>query len=172
MSRRLANFLTFGVCAGLMGYALYSEHVLGLYPCPLCIFQRMAVIGLGLIALIAALHNPKGGGRYVYAGLGAVIGGLGMAVAGRHVWLQSLPADQVPSCGGASLEYLMETVGFLNALSEVLTASGECAEVTWRFLSLSMPMWVLIALAGLVSWFLLANVRFGGSRRNPSAVLA
>ncbi len=172
MSRRLANFLTFGVCAALMAYALYSEHVLGLYPCPLCIFQRMAVIGLGLVALIAALHNPKGGGRYVYAGLGALLGGLGMAVAGRHVWLQSLPADQVPSCGGASLEYLMETVGFLNALSEILTASGECAEVTWQFLSLSMPMWVLISLAALVSWFLLANVRFRASRRDPSAVLA
>ena len=65
--RRLLNFAGFLACAGLMGYALYAEHVLMLMPCPLCVFQRMAVISLGIIFLVAALHNPSGRGRWVYS---------------------------------------------------------------------------------------------------------
>ena len=158
MTRRIANLTTFLVCAALMGYALYAEHVLELYPCPLCVFQRIAVIGLGLFALVAAVHNPRGIMRFVYLTLATVSAGFGVAIAGRHVWLQNLPADQVPSCGGASLDYLLDTLPLQQVLREVLTASGECAEVTWRFLSLSMPAWVLIALSVLLLWTVAANL--------------
>lgn len=153
----------------MMAFALYSEHVLGLYPCPLCIFQRIAVIAVGLIALAAALHNPDGGGRFAYVFLAVVAGGLGVAVAGRHVWLQGLPPDQVPACGGASLDYLMETLPLMDALRQVLTASGECAEVSWRFLGLTMPMWVLISLTGLVLWVIGTNWRLPAQRRTTTA---
>ncbi|MEO0573891.1 MAG: disulfide bond formation protein B [Pseudomonadota bacterium] len=149
---RLANALTFAACAAMMAFALFAEHVLELYPCPLCIFQRVAVIFLGMIALLAALHNPRGGGRYVYSVLCVIAGGTGIAVAARHVWLQNLPPDQVPSCGGASLDYMLDTLPLGEVLNKVLTASGECAEVSWRFLSLSMPMWLLILLCALMLW--------------------
>lgn len=42
-----------------MAFALYLEHGQGLNPCPLCVFQRIGLIGLGIISLIALLHNPK-----------------------------------------------------------------------------------------------------------------
>lgn len=168
MTPRISYLATFLVCAGLMGYALFAEYYLGLYPCPLCVFQRMAVIGVGLIALLAALHNPKGGGRWIYT-IGIVLaGGAGIAVAGRHVWLQNLPPDEVPACGGASLDYLLETLPLLDALKKIFNASGECAEVSWRFLSLSMPTWVLIALLGMVFWTLFSQFRLAHSRRAES----
>ncbi|MEL6868671.1 MAG: disulfide bond formation protein B [Pseudomonadota bacterium] len=153
---RMANLLTFVICAAMMGYALYAEHVLELFPCPLCVFQRIAVIGLGAFSLLAALHNPRGGGRYVYTLLSLVAAGFGIAIAGRHVWLQNLPPDQVPSCGGASLDYMLDTLPLLEVFNKVLTASGECAEVTWRFATLSMPAWVLIGLIALALWVLLS----------------
>ncbi|MEO0364262.1 MAG: disulfide bond formation protein B [Pseudomonadota bacterium] len=170
MTRRLANFATFAACAAMMAFALYSEHVLGLYPCPLCIFQRLAVIVMGLVALVAAVHNPAGVGRMVYTVLGVVVGGLGIAVAGRHVWLQNLPPDQVPACGGASLDYLLETLPLFDALNQVLNASGECAEVSWRFLGLTMPTWVLVALSVLSVWIVLSNWRLPARRAAADSI--
>jgi disulfide bond formation protein DsbB len=142
-SRRMVNVAGFAVCCGLMGFALFAQHVLLLDPCPLCVFQRVAVISIGLIFLLAALHNPSGAVRIVYGLLLALAAGAGAAVAGRHAWLQQLPPDQVPSCG-PGLDYMIETLPFTEMLSTVFKGSGECAEIVWQFLGLSMPAWVLI----------------------------
>jgi disulfide bond formation protein DsbB len=129
----------------MMGYALYAEHILLLTPCPLCVFQRMAVIALGIVFLIAAAHNPAGKGRYFYTALIVLAAGTGIGVAGRHVWLQNLPADEVPSCG-PGFDYIVDSFPLADALKMIFTGSGECATVDWQFLGLSMPAWVLIAL--------------------------
>ncbi|MDH4022161.1 MAG: disulfide bond formation protein B, partial [Gammaproteobacteria bacterium] len=91
MNIRLANSLGALACAGLMAYALYVQHGLGLEPCPLCILQRLAVIGLGGIFLVAALHPAGATGRRVYGILLALVALAGSGVAGRHVWLTTLP---------------------------------------------------------------------------------
>lgn len=150
--RQLA-LLGFLACAGLMAYALYAQHGLGLEPCPLCIFQRVAVIATGLVLLVAALHGPVAGGRWVYALLAALAAAIGAGVAGRHVWLQSLPADQVPACG-PGLDYMMEAFPLAQTLRMVFSGSGECAEVDWTFLGLSMPAWTLISFVCLLVWAL------------------
>ncbi|MEM7611739.1 MAG: disulfide bond formation protein B [Pseudomonadota bacterium] len=156
LTRRTAFSLTFAACAGMMAFALYAEHVLELYPCPLCIFQRVAVIALGLVALLAAVHNPQRNGARAYGLVATLMGSAGVAIAARHVWLQNLPPDQVPACG-AGLNYMLDTLPFTKVISQVLTASGECAEVSWRFLSLTMPTWVAIAMAALTLWVLIAS---------------
>ena len=79
---RIGNVLGLLACAGLMGYALYSEHVLGYEPCPLCIFQRVAVIALGMVFLAAAIHGPGPGGRRAYALLLLLAAAGGAGVAG------------------------------------------------------------------------------------------
>lgn len=150
---RTLALLGFLACAALMAYALYAQHVLGLEPCPLCIFQRVAVIATGVVLLVAALHGPLAGGRWVYSVLAATAAGIGAGVAGRHVWLQSLPADQVPACG-PGLDYMMEAFPLGQTLRMVFSGSGECAEVDWTFLGLSMPAWTLICFIGLVAWAL------------------
>ena len=160
-SRRVVNFAGFAVCCGLMGFALFAQHVLLLDPCPLCVFQRVAVISIGIIFLVAALHNPHGAGRIVYGVLLALAAGGGAAVAGRHAWLQQLPPDQVPSCG-PGLDYMLDTLPFTEVLSNVFRGSGECAEIVWQFLGLSMPGWVLvwmIALGGAGLWNNLRGVQ-------------
>jgi len=144
LGTRQLNLAGFLVCLGMMAYALYAENYLLLSPCPLCVFQRMAVIALGIIFLIATLHNPSGWVRRVYAGLLFAAAGAGVGVAGRHVWIQSLPPDQVPACG-AGYDYIMDTLPLDDALRVIFTGSGECATVDWLFLGLSMPAWVLIS---------------------------
>jgi disulfide bond formation protein DsbB len=146
--RHVLNIAGFLCCAGLMGFALYAQYVLLLDPCPLCVLQRVAVIGIGIMFLIAALHNPPGWGKRIYAALLAVIAAAGAGVAGWHVRLQNLPPDEVPSCG-PGLNYMLENFPLGDALRMVFKGSGECADVVWQFLGLSMPAWVFIAVTGL-----------------------
>ena len=141
-------------CLALLGIALYFQHVMGLDPCPLCIIQRIFLIALGAIMLLAAIHNPHHLGRRIYGGLILVLAALGVAVAGRHVWLQNLPPDQVPACG-PGLEYLLQTFPPMDALKLVFEGSGECAEVQWTFLGLSIPGWTLVMFMGLAVFGLL-----------------
>lgn len=143
---RLVNGLGLAACLLLLGYALYAQHGLGLEPCPLCIFQRVAVAGLAVVFALALLHGSRGAAARGYALLLGAVALAGMGVAGRHVWLQNLPPDQVPACG-PGLDYMMEYLPLRETLSMVLGGSGECAEVDWALLGLSMPAWVFIALA-------------------------
>jgi len=147
-NKRIFNLAGFLACAGMMGFALYAQYGLMLEPCPLCVFQRIATISLGLVFLIAALHNPGQLGSRVYAALVLLTAGFGAAVASWQVYMQNLPADKVPSCG-PGFEYIMQNFAIFDALSLIFQGSGECAEIQWRLLGLSMPTWVIIGLGGL-----------------------
>ncbi len=160
---RLRCLLGAAVCAGLLAYALYTQFVGGLVPCPLCTFQRGAFVVLGLILLVAGLHAPGSrGGRAGYGLLGFLAAAAGAGIAGRHVWLQHLPPDQVPACG-PDLSYMMEAFPLADVLRRVFTGSGECAEVDWTLLGLAMPAWSLI-------WFVLLGIwcLYIGLSRNPA----
>ena len=147
-NRRLLNLAGFLACAGMMGFALYAQYTLLLDPCPLCVFQRIATIALGIVFLIAALHNAGNLGSKVYAALVTLTAGFGVGVATWHVRLQNMPVDDVPSCG-PGFEYIMDNFALFDALSLIFKGSGECADVVWRFFGLSMPTWVIIGLGGL-----------------------
>ncbi len=159
ISKRMMNLAGLLACTGLMAYALYAQYQLLLSPCPLCIFQRLSVIALGLIFLLAFLHNPaRLGMSRLYALLILIAGGTGAFVAGRHVWLQNLPAEKVPACG-PGLDFMLEAFPVLEVLDMVLTGSGECASVDWSLLGLTMPAWVLIAVTILTVAGVLNNLR-------------
>ena len=147
-NRRLLNLAGFLACAGMMGFALYAQYVLLLDPCPLCVFQRVATIALGLVFLVAALLNAGVLGSRLYGVLVILTAGFGVGVAIRHVRLQNMPSDEVPSCG-PGFEFFLENFALFDALSLIFKGSGECADVVWRMLGLSMPTWVIIGLGGL-----------------------
>lgn len=133
-----------------MSFALYLEHVKHLVPCPLCIFQRVGLMAMGVVALIAFLHNPKSSVmKRIYALLASlgVLWSAGVAV--RHVWIQHLPADQVPSCG-PGLNYLIDVFPMKDVLEQVLRGSGECAKVDWTFMGFSLPELSVVFFSGLV----------------------
>ncbi len=149
----------FAICAALIGFAIFSQLQWGLEPCPLCIFQRIAFAGLAVVFLIAGLHAPRGvGGRRAYGVLGFLAAAIGMAIAGRHVWLQLNPSP-IPSCG-PPLSFLRETLSTSSLIRRVLTGSGDCGHIDWSFLGLSMPAWSLV-------WFVLLGgfALFVGFRR-------
>ncbi len=164
MTRRSSNnFRTISVtvvavCLLLLGYAYWLQFVKFLDPCPLCIFQRIAFMALAVNSLIAAIHNPVKVGRRVYAIIGCFFAVIGGVVAGRHVWLQSLPPDQIPECG-PGLDYLLEAFPLVDAIAKAFSGSGECATVDWSLLSFSMPAWTLLWFVILGSVCLISGLR-------------
>ena len=166
LSRSL-YFLVFVACALLMVTALYMEHFMGLEPCPLCMLQRVAVVAVGLLALVAALHNPPGVvGNRLYAGFIALFALAGAGLSSRQLWLQSLPADQVPACG-PSVDYLLEAFPLFDVVMIALQGTGDCAKVSWTFLGLSIPGWTLIAFGAffVMMAFLLFQRPLAANRR-------
>ncbi|MEX2517557.1 MAG: disulfide bond formation protein B [Gammaproteobacteria bacterium] len=155
---RLIFFTVALICAVLLGSGYYLEFVEGLEPCPLCILQRLAFLALLIVAAIAAIHNPGRTGRWIYAGFATVAALTGAAIAGRQIWLQHLPPDQVPQCG-PGLDYMLDVFPLLDALKMILTGSGECAEIDWTFLGLSIAQWSLAWFILLLLAFLLAASR-------------
>lgn len=146
---RLINALGLLTIVSAMCFAIfYLERTLYLSPCPLCIIDRVLLTGSGLCFLVALIHNPRGLARRLYALLNVIFLGVGIGVAARHVWLQQLPPDQVPECG-AGLYYMLDTLPLWETLREVLQGSGECAEIQWTFLGLSIPQQTLLLFVGL-----------------------
>ncbi|NJD05710.1 MAG: disulfide bond formation protein B [Methylococcaceae bacterium] len=152
-SARLCFLLALLFCLGLLGAALYFQFVGGLEPCPLCISQRIMVLAVTLVMLAAVLHNPGRLGVRAYAVAGALAALGGASVSGRHVWLQHLPAEEVPACG-PGLEYMFHNLPLSATLKAMLSGTGDCAKVDWTLLGLSMPAWVLICFLGLAAWSL------------------
>jgi protein dithiol:quinone oxidoreductase len=87
-------------------------------------------------------------GRRVYAAICILAALTGGAVAARHVWLQHLPDELVPACG-PSLEYMLETLPFSETLNIVLMGDGNCADVVWTFMGLSIPELTLLLFIGV-----------------------
>lgn len=149
---RTTNLLiTLFTVAMMLIAVVYFQGMLYLLPCPLCVSQRVFAITTGVIALIAFVHNPAKKGQKVYAILTALAALGGSSISGRQVWLQSLPEDQIPSCG-PTLDWMF-TANF--PLQEILGAmffgEGSCAEIKWQFLGLSIPGWTLVAFIFLIS---------------------
>jgi disulfide bond formation protein DsbB len=140
-----------------MGYALYTQYgPLHLEPCPLCVFQRVAMISLGVIFAIAALAAPRGWGARVFVVVGGLVAATGLGISSWHVHVQNLPEDQVPTCG-PGLDYMWNAFPVLDVLKMVFTGSGECHTINWSFLGLSMPFWVAIWFAALGVLIVSAN---------------
>ncbi|ALG69413.2 disulfide bond formation protein B [Beggiatoa leptomitoformis] len=142
-NRRSVYAFIFLACVALMITAYFFQYVMGLEPCPLCMAQRLIMISIGLIALVGLLHGSFGWANKIYSVLLFLFAVGGMSVAGRQVWLQSLPADQVPACG-PDFEFMVNNFPILKTVEVLWRGSGSCAEVSWEFLGLSIAGWTFI----------------------------
>ena len=140
-----------------LGFAYILQYGFDLEPCPMCIFQRVAMVSAGIVFLVWAAIGPRGIGRWVMAGLTTLAAGAGAFIAGRHVWLQSLPEDQIPACG-PSLDYLMDIMPAWEVVQTILRGDGNCAKIDASFLGLSIPAWTLLGFAALVLWAIMAAI--------------
>ena len=138
-SPRAVNLVGFaGTVISMLFAIVVLEKMVGLEPCPLCMIDRVIVVVLGVLFLIAALHNPRALGQRLYAGLITLVSLTGVAVCARHIWLQNLPPEEVPTCA-PGLDYMLEALPVSETLRLIFTTSGECAKIDWTFLGLTYP---------------------------------
>tara|TARA_X000000950_G_C13709184_1_gene575451 strand:- start:166 stop:600 length:435 start_codon:yes stop_codon:yes gene_type:complete len=125
----------------------YFEKILNLEPCYLCMTQRAFIVAIGIICTLAVVHNPGKLGQRIYASLSISMVIIGSYFSGKQLLLQSLPDSEVPSCG-IPVDYLFENFSLTEAITMLLQGDGNCAEVQWQLMGLSMPSWVMISFAG------------------------
>ena len=121
----------------------YLFQLIGYYdPCPLCILQRWAfgfIAVCGLVLLIPNLYHLINKIILFIASLLSLGGGM---IAGRQIYLQHLPADQIPTCA-PPMDFLMDTLPFMELIQTILLGDGNCAEYQWRFI-FNFAEWALL----------------------------
>lgn len=152
-SIRPAMLIGFLISVAMMATAFFFQYVLYLEPCPLCSVQRLVVIAFGVVFLIGFIQGPQGWGRRIYGLLLTLISIAGLVIAGRHTWLQHLPKEKVPECG-PGLDYWMKNLPTNDVIQKIFEGSGECADIVWSFLGLSIPEWSLIAFVFFLAYSL------------------
>ena len=144
-----AQFLTAALISlALLAYAIFEQFQMGIEPCPKCIFQRIAFMAMAIFFLAGALHGPGVAGRRIYAILVAIAATVGAVIAVRHLVVQLTPRDPLMEGCGPGLNYLLDSFPIAQAIKKAFMASGDCGEISWTFLGLTMPGWSLI-------WFVL-----------------
>ncbi len=162
LSYRSVNAIAVLGAIGSIAFAyFYLQTHLGLAACPLCLIDRGLITAIGALFLLAFLHNPKAIGQRIYAGAASVFALLGIAVCWRHIWLQSLPPDQVPECS-PGLEYMLETFPIGETIRTIFNSAGECAEIQWTFLGLSIPAQTMLVFLGFTGLCLFQILRKPG----------
>ena len=131
---------------GILCIGLLVEFALGLAPCPLCMMQRIWFALTGIVAWIGLSHNPRWGIYPLISALCAMVGG-GFAI--RQLWLQSLPADQVPSCG-PDLSYMIDAFPLGDLLVAMTSGTGDCAVVHDVIPLMSIAGWSLLGFSLLL----------------------
>ncbi|ACY51139.1 disulfide bond formation protein DsbB [Vibrio diabolicus] len=146
--------------------ALYFQHVMMLAPCVMCIYERVAMMGVGVAAIVGLMapNNP------VFRWLGLIGWGLssykGLLLAQQHVDYQFNPSP-FATC---DLFVTFPSWAPLNQwVPWMFEAYGDCSKIVWQFLDLSMPQWLVVIFAGnLIALALIVIAQFFPARRtNP-----
>ena len=154
LNSRTAYLLGFLASFGLVALALVIQTQYKLEPCPLCISQRIVFMGLGILFLIAEIHNPQ---NRAWVNLHALLqtltalGGAGVAI--RHWYLQAHRESIIADCG-VGFDYMFDNFPLKKALTLVFRGTGDCAAIDWTFLGLSIPQLALIAFVGFGAYAL------------------
>ena len=153
-----------GSMAGFASFAaaLGFQHFMGLQPCPLCIFQRVAVLASSAALAASALASgwrPRWG--YAMFGLCAALALAGLGMAAKHMHVMWFPQDV--SCG-PDLEYLLENFTLTKWLPQVFAGEAECSAAAKQLvLGLPIPVWSAL----LFLFQALASARAAWISRRP-----
>ena len=148
--RRTLLGASFLAVACLLGYGYYLQYVEYLDPCPLCITQRLFYYAIGIVSLVGLLAARSVAWQRTVGALFSLAALGGVATAGRQVWLQHLPPERVPECG-LGLQYQLDNESLMTVVAFLFKGDGNCAEVVWTFLGLSIGEWSLAWFVGFLT---------------------
>ncbi|QNA90860.1 disulfide bond formation protein B [Massilia sp. Dwa41.01b] len=143
-SSRTVLLIIAAISFALIGAALYLQHAHDMLPCPLCVLQRYAFLGIGIAALVGALSNKIRAGAVV--ALLAAAGGFW--AVGKHLYVLANPGF---SCGIDPMETMLNKIPTATLLPWLFQADGLCENATDGVLGLSIPQWSAL-------WFVLLTL--------------
>ncbi len=109
------------ICFAAVGFALFSQHVWDMQPCPWCIAQRMVFIVSGLLALVASFSPKK---TRLLMLLPGVLCGLGVGMAGYQHWV----AKYQSSCSYSNAEKFVRWTGLDELAPWAFDITATCAD--------------------------------------------
>lgn len=127
--------------------ALTFQYYMGLAPCIMCIYQRLAIVGIFCAGVIGGLGAQSIIARlaaYISWGVGSI---WGLIIALEHVEIQS--SDSL----FYTCEYVPNFPSWLPLhqwMPWLFEATGDCGDIKWQFLGFSMPQ-VMIVIFGVYS---------------------
>lgn len=142
MSTGRAAWLALAVTGVLLeGCALFFQYVLGLQPCVMCVYIRLAVVGLVAAGLVGAIAPARPAVQFLgFAGWG-VAAGQGLSLSRELTAIQAAgPYSLEVSCS-----FLPKFPGWMPLhewLPELFMPTGSCTDDTWSLLGLSMSQWL------------------------------
>jgi disulfide bond formation protein DsbB len=161
-------FAAFALTAvALIAAAVGVQYLRGEAPCPLCVLQRAGFVLIALIALVAAIHRPRGRGAAGYSAVLALAALAGLGVALRHVWVLFHPKF---GCGIDALEQILNDLPTARLLPWLFQANGECSARHEPILGLQVPEWSLIWFGLLLVAALIFTFRCLSAARASAAV--
>ena len=124
--------------------ALYFQHITDLRPCIMCIYQRTALFGVMFAAMPAMLFNNFITRLIGYVGWGiSAIWGLLIAI--EHVDIQTAVNPFFATC-----EFVPNFPSWAPLhewLPTIFGATGDCGDINWSFMDMSMPQWMIVVFA-------------------------
>lgn len=147
-------------CVALLAFGLYLQHVVGLEPCPMCIVQRYALVLVALLAGIGAAASGRLTQLAMSFGV-LLLAGFGAFVAARQSWLQWYPPE-IASCG-RDFYGMIETFPLKRAIPMIFRGSGDCTQVDWTFLGMSIANWSFLWFVFFAVVALVLIVRHAGA---------
>ena len=145
-------------CVVLLSFGFYLEYFKNLSPCPLCLLQRLFYFMILLINVFSLFLLSAVRYKITFLCISTFFSLLGAITAGRQVWLQHLPSDQIPECG-PGVVYLLEVYPLQKVLEIIYRGSGSCADTLWEFLGLSIAGWSTIFFIFLLTYSLASAKR-------------
>ena len=154
-------------CIAMLGFGMYLQYAVGLEPCPMCIVQRYALIGVALFTGLASARGQKGWWM-TFSALALLAAGFGTFVAARQSWLQWYPPE-FATCG-RDFYGMIENYPISRAIPMIFRGSGDCTAIDWTFLGGSIANWSFVCFVGFGAVLIALVLR--GMRRGPRGGLS
>lgn len=161
---RIILILLSAISFFVLGASVYFQYYKGLMPCPLCLMQRFTVAAIFFFSLMGVCLTTLSRARFVSL-MHIILSLAGIYFATRQLWLQALPAEHIVSCV-PGLEVLMRYFPWQEVAKALFWGSGECGEVQWQMLGLSMPAWSLLYFIGILILATFLFKKTGNIRQN------
>lgn len=138
---RLAWLLLLLMVTGFELSALYFEHVMLLAPCVMCIYERVAMVGISSAAIVGLINPKKPLLRFIGLAGWVFASFRGLMLALQHVDYQFNPSP-FKTCD--IFVNFPDWAPLNQWMPWMFEAYGQCSKIVWTFLGLSMPQWLVI----------------------------